>query len=210
MKSFILPFVVALIAGIGVAGGAAVLIAKPAPKVVADDSSKHSTSDTSAIRVIDSSGAVMSPGAAVATPADSQAHAGATKVASAVTPPSRGVAGVPAVPTPVGGKPAGIAPSITGAATGPLTLATASAKTTIGASATPAVVPPAEKRISRVIAAMAPRDAAKVLTQMADHDVAIIIGNLSEKQEAAILAALPADRLASVSKLLLKPAQAPK
>ena len=210
MKSFILPFVVALVAGIGVAGGAAVLIAKPAPKVAAGDSSKHTTSDTSAVRVIDSSGAVMSPGATVATPTDSQAHVATTKVASAVTPPLHGVAGVPAVPTPAGGKPAGIAPATTGAASGQPASGSASAKTTVGANATPAVAPPAERRISRVIAAMAPRDAAKVLTQMADHDVAIIIDNLSEKQEAAILAALPADRLASVSKLLLKPTQAPK
>ncbi|MEP6619451.1 MAG: hypothetical protein ABJE47_09055 [bacterium] len=199
MKPFILPFLIAMLAGLGVAGGAAVMSAKGAPAPAAADSSKHAATDTTAVRVIDSSGAVAPQ---PATHADSIARGAMPVVKTETTAPAH-ANGVPAVPSP--------APK--SAASGPTAtvIATPGERVTppkgpIVANATAADAPPAEKRIARVIAAMAPRDAAKVLTQMADHDIAIIIGNLSEKQEAAILAALPADRLATVSKLLLRPA----
>lgn len=206
MKALILPFVIALLAGVGVAGGAAVMTAKSAPAPAAADSTRHAA-DSSAVRVIDSTGAVEHPAGKPAGADSAVAHdAPVAGKADAVAPGHPG--GVPAVPTPAS-KPAGATVSVAASAGQPA--ASIAPKGVIGAGvAAPPDGPAPEKRIARVIAAMQPRDAAKVLIQMTDHDISIIISNLSEKQEAAILAALPADRLATVSKMLLKPGQAPK
>ena len=204
MKPFILPFFIALLAGTGVAGGAAVMAAKSAPVPAVADSTKHVATDTSALRVIDSAGTVVSHGA----PTDSLVKHEAPATGKIDPPaPAHAVNGVPAVPTPAATHGATVPSVTTGATTGPSPSAAPKGAMLATSSADG---PPPERRIARVIAAMAPRDAAKVLTQMADHDIAIIIGNLSEKQEAAILAQLPGDRLASVSKLLMKPGQAIK
>lgn len=64
------------------------------------------------------------------------------------------------------------------------------------------------RRIGRIFASMAPREAAKVLQQLEDADVMVIVGSLNEKQAAAILQALPAERAAAISKGSLRP-QAP-
>ena len=199
MKAFIFPFAIALLAGVGVAGGTAFLTAKRPPAPTLADSSKHLATDSSGMRVIDSAGAVTTPPVAgAAAPAHSDtsplAHAAATgkpdPVATSAAPAAHPA---PTVTKSIGTRSSGV-PKVA--------LAVAATGTTDA--------PPGEKRIARVIAAMAPRDAAKMLAQMADHDVAIIIGNLTEKQEAAILTQLPADRLAAISKLALRPAAAPK
>jgi hypothetical protein len=177
MKRFILPFVLALVAGVGIASGAAVMTAKPVAPVISADSAARLAADTSGLRVVGSPpvGAVKAAATAGATHADSAQHhdSASAKVVLASAPVP-----APAVPT---------------------------RTTALGAPvAADAAAPPPEKRIARVIAAMQPRDAAKVFTQMTDHDVAIIMGNLTEKQEAAILAQLPPDRLAAITKLALK------
>jgi hypothetical protein len=177
MKRFILPFVLALVAGVGIASGAAVMTAKPVAPVISADSAARLAADTSGLRVVGSppAGTAKTSATAGATHADSAQHhdSASAKIvlASAPVAPTRPVATVP----------------MPGAQ-----------------AAADAAAPPPEKRIARVIAAMQPRDAAKVFTQMTDHDVAIIMGNLTEKQEAAILAQLPPDRLAAITKLALK------
>jgi hypothetical protein len=185
MKRFVIPFVIAIIAGVSVASAATLLRAKPAPVVAPP---KHDASDSTPVRVIDSAGVVVTP---TAVPADSATqHGDSTKKAAAI--------------------PGSVASALANATAshGPLPLPLPIAPTLKATSATaPAAteIAPADRRISRVMAAMPPRDAAKVLTQLADHDIAIILGNLTEKQEAAILAQLPVDRLAAVSKLALRP-----
>src|SRR3954470_1396717 len=77
MKRLIIAFVVALLAGTGVASATSVMRAKPAP--VAADSTKHATPDSGAVRVVDSLAGVAGrakhtdslPAATKATPADS-------------------------------------------------------------------------------------------------------------------------------------------
>lgn len=189
MKRFIVPFVIAMIAGISVASAASFLRAKRVPVFAA--ATKPAVADTTHERVIDSVAVSVAP---KAVPRDTTAHHGdsATKrvaatTVSAPTPPTTAAPHAPTLPTSLA------------AAQGPKQTPTVAAPTAVLA----ADAGPAEKRVAKVIAAMPPRDAAKVLTQLADHDIAIIIGNLTEKQEAAILAQLPADRLASVSKLAL-------
>ena len=186
MKRVIIPFVVAILVGASIASGFTLMSAKPAPPVVVD-STKLAGTDTSHVRIIDSTGAVEKPAAmampnlpstdSVAKPTEMTAEkAGATRAGASPV-----VAGQPGVTQ----------------AGAPLTAAKP------GAPTAPAELAPAERRISRVVAAMAPRDAAKILAQLADHDVAVILTGLTEKQEAAILAQLPPDRLGAITKLAL-------
>ncbi|MEO8562941.1 MAG: hypothetical protein ABI601_12740 [bacterium] len=200
MKRLILAFVVAILAGTGVASATSVLRAKPAPVVA--DSSKHAPHDTTALRVVDASGGATPP------------------AVHSVTPPTQPAQPAPAVIAAADAKavPVGEAPHGTVAQQGsPVTVPPAKVSTSgqLPRSAVEATVPrasaapaPADRRISRVFAAMAPRDAAKVLAQLTDQDIVTILGGLTEKQEAAILAQLPVDRLAAVSKLALRAALA--
>jgi hypothetical protein len=188
MKRLLITFVIAIIAGVSVASGASLLRAKPAP--VAADTSRHTLADSTPVRVIDATvGGSATQKSGVADSA-AQRHDSAAKSVSAsphnAVAPSATATSPDAAHTPNSSAPKFL----------PIAQPVA---------APAAEVPAAERRISRVIAAMPPRDAAKVLTQLADHDVAIILGNLTEKQEAAILSQLPSDRLAAVSKLALRP-----
>jgi hypothetical protein len=70
---------------------------------------------------------------------------------------------------------------------------TAASTTAVSDSAQP-------RRIARIFAAMAARDAAKVMVQLDDADVQAIVGALTEKQAAAILANFPPERAAKISK----------
>lgn len=189
MKRAILPFVVAIVVGTSIASGFTLLRAKPAPPPpVAVDSAK--LADTSHVRVIDSTGAVEKPAAlampnivptdSAATPAETAAKLAATRAGASLA--ASGKTGVTQAGAPLAAPKSGKAGD---------------------ASAAAAEIAPAERRISRVVAAMAPRDAAKILAQLADHDVAVILSGLTEKQEAAVLAQLPPDRLAAITKLAL-------
>lgn len=186
MKRAILPFVVAIVVGASIASGFTIMSAKSAPPVVVD-STKLAGADTSHVRIIDSTGAVEKPAALAISnlpPTDSVAKPTETAAEKASA-------------TRAGASPIGaVKPGVTQAGA-PLAAAKPSTPTT------PAEIAPAERRISRVVAAMAPRDAAKILAQLADHDVAIILSGLTEKQEAAVLAQLPPDRLAAITKLVL-------
>jgi flagellar motility protein MotE (MotC chaperone) len=56
------------------------------------------------------------------------------------------------------------------------------------------------RRLSRIFAAMSPREASRVLQQLDDTDVISIVGSLTEKQAAAVLMAMPPDRAAVISR----------
>jgi len=188
MKRLVIPFVIAMIVGIGLASAATLLRAKPAPVVA--DTSVHAAVDSTKERVIEPVEHAGAPGAPRTAAADSASrHTDSpTHAASAPAPAPANAVVAPAAPT---------APTAASLLPAPNTPANAAATSPEKAGS--------ERRIARVIASMPPRDAAKVLAQLTDHDIVIIIGNLTEKQEAAILAQLPADRLATVSKLALRP-----
>jgi hypothetical protein len=67
------------------------------------------------------------------------------------------------------------------------------------------------RRISRIFAAMAPREAARVLQQLDNPDIISIVGALTEKQAAAVLMAMPPERAALISRgsLASKPGRTP-
>jgi hypothetical protein len=197
MKALILPFVIAIVIGVGAASAASVMKAKHAAlPVVADSTKQHAAQDSGGLRVIEASGATVaaapaaahdsanSAASAPATPADT------TKIAHQVAPATPRATTGAAKPVDVTSAQANVA-------------APAAARAPVSAGAAVAV-PAAQKRIARVFASMAPRDAAKVLEQMNDADVSIILGNLTEKQTGAIMALLPAPRVAALSRGALR------
>lgn len=203
MKPLILPFVIALVASLGLGAGASVLQAKrAAPAHAVADSAKHAPAPhDSGLKVIDASGsadvAPVVPDSSGVTLAAHTPSAGATNGAAPVQqqgkPADAHAQPAPAAaPTPALVKSSPAAPAVA-----------------VPAGAT-AAGGPSEKRVARVFASMAPRDAAKVLEQMSDPDVSIILGNLAEKQAAAILAQLPAPRVAALSRVALRPTQGAK
>ena len=60
-----------------------------------------------------------------------------------------------------------------------------------------------ERRLAKLFSAMDADVAAKTLEHMTDSDVQIILGYVGTRQAAAILGAMPADRVAALSKLTL-------
>jgi flagellar motility protein MotE (MotC chaperone) len=56
-----------------------------------------------------------------------------------------------------------------------------------------------------VFTSMDAKQAAKVLEHMSDGDVQIILGYVGVKQAAQIMAALPPERVATLSKLAMQP-----
>lgn len=103
------------------------------------------------------------------------------------------------------------APVTPPADTMPVAKAIDSAKTKLAAgpptTAAPAVATPpdtVEKRIAKVFTSMDPKQAAAVLAHMSDGDVQIILGYVGVKQAAAIMAALPPERVATLSKMAIK------
>lgn len=208
MKSLILAFVLALVVGIGGASAAAVVKARRVAPLVVADTTKRPHADSSALRVIDASGASAAekPARDTVRPLV-HADSGATHAAALSTAPTVSRAdslGAELHRTPQSGS----APGAAGASA-PAAAANPAVKRASGPAA-PVDVPPGERRVSRVFASMAPREAAKVLEQMSDADVAIILGNLQEKKVAAILAQLPAPRVASISRGVLRPAPGAK
>jgi hypothetical protein len=72
------------------------------------------------------------------------------------------------------------------------------------ADSTHAVIPAAPGRISKIFAAMSPKDAAKVLQQLDDSDVQTVLSGLNDRQAAAILAGFPAERAAAISRAVMR------
>lgn len=68
---------------------------------------------------------------------------------------------------------------------------------------------PTERRLAKVFAAMAPREAARVLEQMNDTDVELLLGYLSERQAAVILSSFPPQRAARIGQNALRGKRTP-
>lgn len=66
------------------------------------------------------------------------------------------------------------------------------------------MVQASERRVAKVFTSMDAKQAAKVLEHMTDGDVEIILGYVGVKQAAQILAALPPERVATLSKLSMQ------
>jgi len=92
--------------------------------------------------------------------------------------------------------------------------AVASTKTTASAASPTTAAPAAavasdstvqaqERRLAKVFTAMDAKQAAKVLEHMDDHDVQVILGYVGPRQAASIMNALPAQRVAALSKLAM-------
>jgi hypothetical protein len=184
MKKVIILAVVGLLVGIGGGTGIAVVLR---PDVVADSTAADSSSahnDTTAVIAAAPAG----EHAPAAQPTDS-VHADSTAAVkdtahAAVKDPAHAV---PVVDT-TSHKPA----------TAPILV-----EKTASDSLHRAQV----RRIGRIFAAMAPREASKVLQQLDDSDVTIIVSSLTEKQAAAILQAFPPERAAAISRGSLRAAQ---
>lgn len=71
------------------------------------------------------------------------------------------------------------------------------------ALATDSTVQAQERRLAKVFTAMDAKQAAKVLEHMDDHDVHLILGYVGPRQAASIMNALPAQRVAALSKLAM-------
>lgn len=137
--------------------------------------------------------------------ADSAGHAARDSVAHAAPPPN---APVPVI-VPPPGKPGPTALPVPSTAPAPSPRPDGPAVPTgDGRTPTPAVEAAqdvgAEKRLSKIFASMAPKDAAKVLQQMDDADVRVILGHLGPRQAAAVLGNFPAERAATLSQQQLK------
>lgn len=112
----------------------------------------------------------------------------------------------PVKTTAEGAKPA--TPGTAGAAGAPAvaqagTPATQVANTANAKEAPDTAVTESEKRIAKVFTAMDAKQAAKVLEHMSDGDVHIILGYVGVKQAAQIMAALPPERVATLSKIAM-------
>lgn len=191
MKSaviFILAFVVAT------AGSAAakVMLTKPAsaPTGSASDSTakgKDSTQTQTDTAIVASEAAVTHPAPDSAhtavSPVDSSKHAVAVN-----TPPPM------AVPTPS---------SIASAPANPQVKALAN-RVGLAVAANDSATEVSERRVAKVFTSMDAKQAAKVLERMADADVHIILGYVGPRQAASILAALPPERVATLSKLAMQ------
>jgi hypothetical protein len=70
--------------------------------------------------------------------------------------------------------------------------------------ATDTVAEASERRIAKVFTSMDAKQAAKVLEHMTDNDVKVILGYVGVKQAASIMAALPPERVATLSKLAMQ------
>ena len=188
MTRMILPFLAAF--AIAVAGGSALAL----------------------LKAKDAHGAALQRFAELKAKADSTAAstpAGADSAGSAAHDSTAHPVSPPAAPVPVTASPSG-KPGATGLLVPPAPAASAPAASAPGASAPAgpagetAQAVGAEKRLARIFASMAPKEAAKVLQQMDDTDIRVILGHLGPRQAAAVLGSFPPERAATLSQQQLK------
>jgi flagellar motility protein MotE (MotC chaperone) len=216
------PVVVAVITFIvGAAGGtgAKVVMTKPLPakadSLAKSDSTKSDS--TKAAGAADSTKvesktdtAIVQSGAPVKAPDEAAAPATAEKpAAEAESKPEVKVATKSAAKAPA--TAAAIAAPKTARLSAAAVKLADSAKANLDAKPAAPAAPPApvipdtaERRVSKVFTSMDPKQAAKVLEHMSDGDVQIILGYVGVKQAAAIMAALPPERVATLSKLAMR------
>jgi len=214
------PVVVAIITFVvGTAGGtgAKVMMTKPLPakadstatadstksdslKVGGDSAKAESTTDT----------AVVQSGAPVKAPEENSAAATPAAERPAADIPAKVEAKVEAKADPKAAKTTSAAIAVpktarlSAAAVKIADSAKANLETKPAAPAAPVVPDTAERRVAKVFTSMDAKQAAKVLEHMSDGDVQIILGYVGVKQAAAILAALPPERVATLSKIAMR------
>jgi hypothetical protein len=183
---FVLAFVVATAGG----AGAKVMMTKPAVKPSADSTKTDSTAADSSAHASESSPtdtAIVASGSEPKAPTSDSAHAELPVVPAAPV----------ALPT---------ARRLSSAAVALADSAKRKSDAAAAAKASPKlpIVPDtAERRVAKVFTSMDAKQAAKVLEHMSDGDVQIILGYVGVKQAAAIMAALPPERVATLSKLAM-------
>jgi hypothetical protein len=173
-----LMFVVTFVVAMGASTGAKVAMTKPGSMKPAHDST-HVAGDSTKT---DSTAAGTPEGAAA--PSDT-ARGGSPAAAHASAPDAT--------------KPDSIV-NLAAAAHGPEP--TVAAKAAGGAPVRSDTA--SERRIAKVFTSMDAKQAAKVLEHMADSDVEIILGYVGPRQAASILAALPPERVATLSKIAMQ------
>ena len=97
MKPLLIPFLVALLAGIGVASGAAIMTEKAKPAPIVSDSAKKPVADSTAIRVIEPGNVAEAPATDAAPTAVPAPTSGAVKSDSVSTPTKQPLAAAPPV-----------------------------------------------------------------------------------------------------------------
>lgn len=198
MIKLIVFAVVGLVIGLGGGSGVAVMRAKKAVVAARDSTAEKDSTATGEKEPGDATKPHAGEGeehAAVAAP-DSAAvtHAAPTAPDSAVDPktaPATTVAHAPLTVAPTVSKPLTSKPTPT-AAVKP------AADTGRGGQT------PAAGRISKIFAAMSPKDASRVLEQLEDGDVQTVLVGLNDKQAAAILSGFPPARAAAISRAALR------
>lgn len=221
MIRLIIIVVIGLIAGIGGGTGLAVVRARKA--WTADSSSRGVALDSLGMPIDSVSRDSTHHGAPDSSKTAATAHAvggdsAHTSVASATDSTPKGAAHDPRhATTPRSAAPdSGHAPAAKAAdvtATKPLLppkpLAlprpVPAASATVPAGEPPTAMP--ARKIARIFAAMAPKEASRVLEQLDDADVRTILASLSEKQAASILSNFPPPRAAAISKAAMRAAR---
>lgn len=185
---FILAFVVAT----GGSAAAKVMLTKPAsaPAGAASDSTAKGKDSTKT----QTDTAIVASEAAVTPPAPDSGHTVVAHVDSSKHTPAVTAPPPVAVPTPS---------SIATAPANPQVKALAS-RVGLAVAANDSATEVSERRVAKVFTSMEPKQAAKVLERMADADVHIILGYVGPRQAASILAALPPERVATLSKLAMQ------
>ena len=195
---FVLAFVVAMAGG----AGAKVMMTKPPLKAASDSVKSDSTKNESA--AADPSAHAPEPAptdtAIVASGSESKE---ATSDSAHTTLPA-----TPAVPIalPAARRLSSAAVAFADSAKfkSDAAAAAAAAAAKPAAPKLPTVPDTAERRVAKVFTSMDAKQAAKVLEHMSDGDVETILGYVGVKQAAAIMAALPPERVATLSKLAMK------
>jgi hypothetical protein len=176
MKALIIVGAVGLVAGIGSGTGLAFVMKPDVPPAAADSAVAHDS---------------------LATPDSTAVHRAPAAVVSADTSAARAVAEQPAAR--VSAPESHDAPDPAKPDSGH----TSVAETEV--APTDSLQGIRLRRLSRIFAAMTPRDAAKVLQQLDDSDIVSIVGSLTEKQAAAVLMAMAPERAAVISRGTLRP-----
>lgn len=187
----VIVFVAALVVATAGGTGAKVMITKPAPvdptKAKSDSTKADSTKS-------DSTKADSTQAAAPKSATD-------TAVAPSGQPTTPPADTVKAKPAPAATEKAVAEKAEKATSTNAATAETAKKIAAIDPTDTMATA--SERRIAKVFTSMDAKQAAKVLEHMSDGDVHIILGYVGVKQAAAIMAALPPERVATLSKLAM-------
>src|SRR6185503_6526817 len=185
--------IIAFVVSTAAATGAKVMMTKPLPAKPDSSAAADSTAADSTRKPADSTRtdtAVVASGQPVAPPVDSAPPGVNLRTDSLKAKASPIVPAQPTQPT----------PTKAAATPAPAAAAPAAAAPAAAAPANDTAGEGSERRLAKVFTSMDAKQAAKVLRQMGDNGVHIILGYVGVKQAASLMAALPAERVATLSK----------